>query len=114
MNVGGADPAESDEGRNNEKRRGEKYEPVCEDISEHAHKSSGQQAPGGLEALIAPKSLGQSRLADEAQAHRRNSGPDQSTRGSLQDQGEEDYVESWPKSDHQRAYPYDNEAQAEH
>jgi len=66
MDVGGADPAESDEGRNNEKRRGEKYEPVCENISEHAHKPSGQQAPGGLEALIAPKSLGQGRLADEA------------------------------------------------
>jgi len=28
MNVGGADPAESDEGRNYEKRRSEKYEPV--------------------------------------------------------------------------------------
>ena len=28
MDVGGADPAESDEGRNNEKRRGEKYQPV--------------------------------------------------------------------------------------
>jgi hypothetical protein len=28
MDVGGADPGESGEGRNHEKRRGEKYEPV--------------------------------------------------------------------------------------
>ena len=110
----GADPGESDEGGNDEKRRGEKYKPVGQDISEHAHESSGRQAPGGLEALIAPESLGKGRLADEAQAHGRNSRPDESTRGPLQHQSDEDDGERWPKSDHQRAERYDNEAQAEH
>jgi hypothetical protein len=88
MNVGGADPAESDERRNYKKRRREKYEPVRHEISERAHESSGHQAPSGLEALIAPKSLGQRGLADEAQAHGRDRGPDQSARGSLQRQGD--------------------------
>src|SRR5215475_14466135 len=45
MDIGGADPGESDERGNDEERRGEKYKAVRHDISEHAHDSRAAKLP---------------------------------------------------------------------
>ena len=58
IDLGRADPGESDERRHGKERRREKYNAVRQDISKHAHESSGRQAPGRLEALIASEPLG--------------------------------------------------------
>jgi len=45
MDIGGADPGESDERGNDEERCGEKYKAVRHDISEHAHDSAAAKLP---------------------------------------------------------------------
>ena len=108
MHFGSRDPGESYKRGKNEERRGEKYKPVREEISEHANESSGRQAPGRLKALIAPKPLGKGNLADEAQAYGRNSRPDQWAHAPLQHHSREDNGERGPKPHRQCAEPYAN------
>ena len=64
IDLGGADPAESDERRHGKERRGEKYNAVRKGVSERSHEAGGRQAACGLEALIEPEPLGKGRLAD--------------------------------------------------
>jgi len=68
---------------------GDEYHPIRQKISDRTHDGCCEQAPRGLEALIAPEPFGECGVTHDPKADGGNSRPDKTACGPLQHQGSE-------------------------
>jgi hypothetical protein len=89
----GSNEAQGDERRDAEAGRCEEDRPCREFRSDESHEAGRDGGSGSLESLVATRPQGHGASPDEAEADRRNGGPDQSRGEAVEDLGEDEEVE---------------------